>query len=626
VLNLTIDLNQCPANLRAGLGEIITERPERFGTGVAVTFTPNGEARGYAVRGDAAGLTVSYARPIDAFRAVGRLLGSEAPAAMAETPTFDMLGAMIDVSRNGVLTVPAAKNLLRRSALMGVNLIMLYSEDTYEVPGEPFFGYLRGRYTFEDLKALDDYADALGIEMMPCIQTLGHLEMILQWPAYAAYKDAPGILLADDEPTYALIEKMIAAASAPFRSKRIHIGMDEAYGLGTGKYKELHGENNPSMVLNDHLARVREICIRHGLHPMIWSDMYFALAAAGTYSNYYDQEFRVAPEVIERIPKGVELVYWDYYHTKVSDYENKIDQHRALGSEPLVAGGVWTWNRLWTALPYAFTVTNACMTACRNKGIREVFVTLWGDDGMECDVFSALPALQYFAEFGYAGAVEPATIAANFRGACDADWDDYCTSSKIDYFATLHDGTKGPDNVSKWLLWQDPLLAITDPNLEGFDVRGYFGELADTLSAAAEKPGLLASRLHFPAAIARALSLKISLRSQLASAYLAGDKATLRKLAMTELPAARAAVDALWRCHRDWWLDTYRPFGLEVIELRYGGIRTRLESLSERLTAYLDGTIDEIPELAVKLEKVYLQPLQDVSPHRQRVQTPSVIL
>ena len=622
MLNFSLTLDQCPAALRAGLAEIIAERPARFGGGTGLTFTPAEMACGYAVTGDARGLTVAYARPIDAFRALGCLLGSDAAGPLGETPAFDMLGAMVDVSRNGVMTVPAAKSLLRRCALMGVNLVMLYSEDTYEVPGLPFFGYLRGRYTYAELKELDDYAAVLGIEMMPCIQTLGHLAEILQWPAFAAYRDTNDILLAGDEPTYALIEKMIAAASAPFRSKRIHIGMDEAGGLGTGRYKEIHGANDPFTVLNDHLARVREICAKQGLRPMIWSDLYFSLVPSG---GYYDSDFRVPQEVIDRIPKGVDLVYWDYYHSKVADYENKIDQHRALGSEPLVAGGVWTWNRLWTALPYAFTVTNACMTACRNKGIREVFMTMWGDDGMECDVFSALPALQYFAEHGYAGTVDPARVAANFRGACDGAWDDFCTASQIDYFATLHDGTKGPDNVSKWLLWQDPLLAVTDPNLDDFDARGYYRALAEKLSAAAAKPGLVASRLRYPAAIAHALSLKVNLRRELAAAYQAGDKTRLRALAATELPAARAAIDALWRCHRDLWLETNKPFGWEVIELRYGGVRIRLESLAERLAGYLDGTISEIPELAVKLEKVYSQPLPDVSPDRRRVQTPTVI-
>ena len=176
----------------------------------------------------------------------------------AETARFDMLGVMVDVSRNGVLTPDAVKALLRRCALMGLNMVMLYTEDTYEVPGEPFFGYLRGRYTQEELHDLDDYAAALGIEMVPCIQTLAHLEQILQWPAYREYRDTHGVILAEEERTYELVEKMIAAATAPFRSKRIHLGMDEAHGIGTGRYRQRHGEKRPFDILNEHLARVRD--------------------------------------------------------------------------------------------------------------------------------------------------------------------------------------------------------------------------------------------------------------------------------------------------------------------------------------------------------------------------------
>jgi hypothetical protein len=68
---------------------------------------------------------------------------------------------MIDCSRNGVLTVETTKTLLRYFALLGINMCQLYTEDTYEIPGEPWFGYFRGPYTFDELKAIDDYADAL---------------------------------------------------------------------------------------------------------------------------------------------------------------------------------------------------------------------------------------------------------------------------------------------------------------------------------------------------------------------------------------------------------------------------------------------------------------------------------
>jgi len=613
----TIDLTTCPAELRDGLAEILVHRRDAFDPGgTPVTFIPHTQP-GFTI---SPGIIIGYHTKTDAFRALGRVFAGE--TALTQASSLHMCGAMVDVSRNGVLTVPAAKDFLRCCALLGLNMLMLYSEDTYEVPGEPFFGYLRGRYTQEEMRELDDYAFALGIEMIPCIQTLAHLEQILQWPAYAEVKDTWNILLADDEQTYALVEKLITAASAPFRSKRIHLGMDEAQGLGSGRFKELKGEKSGFAIINAHLARVKAICDTLGLRPMIWGDMYIHLASPT--GSIYDYGATIPQEVLETIPRGVDLVYWDYYHTEVTDYTRGIDLYRSLGSPVLMAGGGWTWGRLWAHLPYAFAATDACLTACTQKGMTDYFITLWGDDGMECDVFSALPALALVAEYAYTRAADPAGLRAQFRGACAAEMDDFITGSTIDYLANEHDGTKGPDNMSKWLLWQDPLLALTDPNTAGAGLREYYTTIADTLDVATTKGGL-SWRLALPARIARTLSLKVELRRQLETAYRAGDTATLRIILNGDLAQLRTAMDGLWRCHRDHWLATYHPFGLEVLELRYGGQRTRLESLSERLQAYLDGSIANIPELAAELLKVWDGPLKDVCPDRQRVQTPSMI-
>jgi len=600
-----VDMAKCPEELRAGLAEIQAERADRFGGdgAVALRFEQDAGlgARGLSVGQSDAGVVVRYVQKTDAFRALGRLLGEEDGASeFSETAKFDMLGAMVDVSRNGVVRPDAAKALMRRCALMGMNMLILYAEDTYEVPGEPFFGYLRGGYTQDEMRELDAYADALGIEMFPCIQTLAHLEQILQWPAYSDYRDVGGVMLAEEDRTYELLEKMITAACAPFRSKRIHLGMDEAWGIGTGRYRERHGEKSGFDILNNHLERVRAICQRLGLQPMIWSDMYFRIGSKS--GGYYDRDCVIPQSVVDGIPKDVELVYWDYYHTDADFYAEWIDRHRALGSEPIMAGGVWTWNHLWAGLPYSFTTTEACMTACKQKGLKQAFATLWGDDGMECDLFSCLPGLQFFAEHAYADTVDEDLLRANFRGSCDADFDDWVRASDLDSVPCVPDPGKSRTNVSKWLLWQDPFLPLLDPQLDGYSLREHYAQLADELSLAAGK-GEEAARLEFPARVAAALALKCDLGKDLRGAYAAGDREALRAILDGDLTELRTEVDELWKCHRDMWLATYKPFGLEVIERRYGGLRARLESLSDRLAGYLDGSIESIPEFEVELHK-----------------------
>lgn len=105
------------------------------------------------------------------FRGLGllreRLAGGTAPFEQTEAPVFRGLGASFDLSRNAVMTVDALKRMLCRMALMGYNEAYLYTEDTYALPEYPFFGYQRGRYGAEDLRALDGWAAALGIELIP---------------------------------------------------------------------------------------------------------------------------------------------------------------------------------------------------------------------------------------------------------------------------------------------------------------------------------------------------------------------------------------------------------------------------------------------------------------------------
>ena len=78
---------------------------------------------------------------------------------------FDTFGIMIDCSRNAVYTVHALKRFIDLMSAMGYNALLLYTEDTYEVEGEPYFGYFRGRYTQAEIKEIDAYAKNKGIEL-----------------------------------------------------------------------------------------------------------------------------------------------------------------------------------------------------------------------------------------------------------------------------------------------------------------------------------------------------------------------------------------------------------------------------------------------------------------------------
>lgn len=173
---------------------------------------------------------------------------------------------MVDCSRNAVKNIQTVKKLIRNLAMIGYTSLMLYTEDTYEVENEPMFGYLRGRYTKAEMKELDAYANQWGIELIPCIQTLAHLNQLTRYK-YSHFKcfDCEDILFVGEERTYALIDNMFKTLSECYASRRIHIGMDEAWLLGRGKYLNKNGLAPRFEILCVHLQKICEIARKYGL-------------------------------------------------------------------------------------------------------------------------------------------------------------------------------------------------------------------------------------------------------------------------------------------------------------------------------------------------------------------------
>lgn len=585
----------------SGLGEIIREWPHRFfEAGEPIEFVQDPGFRGLRIERVPGQIKVRYGAVRDAYRSVGILLGESEDFLLTpfeESAPFSHLGVMLDVSRNAVLHLDKVQFYLRRFALMGINSVQLYMEDVYDLVDEPFFGYGRGGYTPDDLRRLDAYASELGIELIPCVQTLGHLEQILQWPAYADIMDVPGVLLIGDERVYALIRKMLETLSGCFQSRRIHIGMDEAHGVGLGKYRKLHGECRPFDILNQHLAVVTEVCESLGLLPMMWSDMYFRIGSP--INDYYDPEAKIPQDVPGRIPRNVDLVYWDYYHTEQSFYEEWIDRHRAMGKNPIFASGGWNWGRLWTRFDAGFPRVAAGMRAAREKSLSEAFVTLWGDDGAECDPFSVLPSIQYFVECAYGHTPTEGHLGRRFDGSCGASLEPLLLGSKLDAFPDDVDPETSA-NFSKWILWHDPVLNFLAPCIPD-RMAEHYQQLAIKFSGfPINEKGV---HVEFAEVLSRVLAGKTRLHQEVRDAYQIKDVKLLAQLKEEVLVKVIDDLQELWEIHRQIWHSWYRPFGWEVLDRRYGGLSGRLKSLDGILGRCLSNPETRVPEFEFTLRK-----------------------
>ena len=562
------------------------------GCGVKIKFqkiTGKGVSKCHKI-GDS--FLVEYCNVATAARGVGNALsGLEAD----ESIVFDTFGIMLDASRNGVMSVEHFKAWLRRLALMGYNMAMLYTEDTYELPGEPYFGYARGAYSMDEIKRLDAYSAKLGIEMIGCIQTLGHLEQIIKWmSAYNKLRDTDRVVMVDNAETYKLIQKMVKFWSEALTSRRIHIGMDETHDLGRGRFMDKFGYESAFELFNRHLTKVNKICGKAGLKPMIWSDMYFRLGNKNM--DYYDRNTVIPETVRKKIPANVDLVFWDYYHFDKNIYTDLIAKHRELGFEPLMGSGVWTWAKLWHDVYMTTHAGGACIEACREAGLKEFFFTLWGDDGAYCAFDSAFAGLHWGADLAYGGKGDTEKLEKSFAAIAKASYKAQVRASDMDL--RINDNKAYYPHM---LIWDDPLFGF---NYQVFSKmnrnfalelkKNYDVILADLQVFRHENE---AGDINHACLLMETISAKVCMRRKLLAAYKKRDVNVLMRLRDVEIPALIGQYEALTESFRRQWMKCFKPFGFEVIQIRQAGQVARLQELKRRIAELIDGNISDIPEL-----------------------------
>jgi len=513
---------------------------------------------------------------------------------ICEQPRIKRVGLMLDVSRNAVLTVDSIKHFLRKMALMGMDLLMLYMEDTYFLEGYDRFGYMRGRYTNKELKEIDDYAFLLGIEVMPYVQTLAHMGQILKWDDTADIRDTGEIILVGEEKTYRFIDHMIGTISSQFRSNRINIGMDEAHNLGLGEYLKLNGYRDRMSIYQEHLSRVIEIIEKYGLRAMISSDMLFR--NTGGAADYYEMGDEV--ECAVELNENIDLMYWDYFRTDSEEIREFIQRHKSWGKKPTFLGTVRTWISYAPGYSQSFANSHAALNACAEEGIEEVVISVWLHDSPENSHFASLPGISYFAQQVYNYQASNSELRECFLIQTGADFDSFLLLEKLDAIA-LPDGRSPEGNPSKFLLWQDVLLGFFDIHIDGLNAGMHYQQLSAAIEKAVPMMGSGPYSLLMVCmrSLCSVLAIKAEIGIDIKSAYDKDDVASLKIIADDVLPRLSDAVERLRVAHRDLWMSTLKPFGWEILDARYGGLRARFETSAKRLHDYTNGTLSSILEL-----------------------------
>lgn len=541
---------------------------------------------------------ISVNKPYQIFRGITLLkqygkndFGYEEPV------VFETCGAMFDGSQaSSLMNIASCKKMMLYLASMGYNVMMLYCEDCYELDGEPYFGNMRPRYSKNDFRLLDDYAYSLGIELIPCIQTLGHMTEAIKRPPYAEISDRPDILMADDERVYDLIDKMLETMSDCFRTRRIHVGLDEAWDLGLGNYLRKNGYHPAAEIMARHAERVNKIAEKHGMKPMMWEDMFFRTKSR--INEYYDAEVSFSENDRGFVPEGMSIIYWDYYHGDKESYSNHIKESKKICDNVIFAGCARNVRTFGSHLYKTILTTDAALSACKEHGINEVFATVWGDDHRESSTFAVLPGLQYFAEHMYsmAESIDEKHLRERFFACTGMKWE---ALADITYFEYIPGYNEKISNYpfTRACIWQDILLGLCDSNMLGMDMSEHFAALAERMCKYAKEYPQFKTFFEFYAALGDAVEKKQYMGIALADMYKNGDKDGLRHAAEEELPELYRRMCNLRKAHRDYFFWEYKPIGWEILDIRYGGAIMRIDTAIMRIKSYLSGDIKRLDEL-----------------------------
>lgn len=544
---------------------------------------------------------LSYDQPFRLYRGLSLLkaaLGEGDEVSITEDAVYDRLAYMADCSRNAVLTVDACKKMIELLALMGYSTFELYMEDTYEIADQPYFGYFRGRYTVEELKEIEAYANLFDMEFVPCIQTLAHLSAFVKWQVKEVQelRDVEDILLVGEEKVYQLIDQMFASLSH-LKTRRINIGMDEAHLVGLGRYYRQHGARERSLIMCEHLDRVLTLAEQYGFHCQMWSDMFFQLMSA---TANYESELQILPETqayLEQLKDRVTLVYWDYYQDAREKYERNFERHLSISSDIAFAGGAWKWIGFTPQNHFSRMIAKEAHQACQAYQVKEVIVTGWGDNGGETAQFSILPALQIWSELAYRNDLEK--ITDHFVVNTGVTFEDFMQIDLANLLPHIPEQLSGI-NPNRYVFYQDILCPLLDQHILAEDA-DHFRQSADQLATIAQTAGDFAYLFETQAQLNRILAVKTCLPKDIRKAYEQGDKASLLAYAEKDLVELEADLVGFINCFSRQWLQENKVFGLDTVDIRMGGLLQRVRRAKERLTGYAKGEWLSLPELEEKL-------------------------
>ena len=258
-----------------------------------------------------------------------------------------------------------------------------------------------------------------------------------------------------------------------------------------------------------------------------------------------------------------------------------MQAHKAIKSDFWFAGGAWCWGGFAPFNGYTLKSMKAAMQAVNKFNVKNVFITMWGDDGKECSFFALIPALYAVKQYSL-GVFDEEKIAQGFKASFGIDFYDFLLLDIPNLLPVKHEELETP---CKAFLYCDPFLGLIDDLVEKEGKIAY-GDYAEKLKKAADALSDLCS----------VLEKKYDLGVRIRKAYKAGDRAGIDNIC-NDISEIIERLKIFYKDYRNLWYTENKPFGFEIQDARLGGLLTRLESCKDRLESFVKGETESIDEL-----------------------------
>ncbi|MBQ8882783.1 MAG: hypothetical protein IJY70_05300, partial [Clostridia bacterium] len=259
------------------------------------------------------------------------------------------------------------------------------------------------------------------------------------------------------------------------------------------------------------------------------------------------------------------------------------------------AGGDCSWYGLAPINELAYRSTEKAVKSIKVHGAKEIYCTMWKDDGAACSFFSTLTTLFLYGESCWTGSTSRKAVAKTMS-ALGVNFNDFISIGQLDNLPTRTGYGEEPVNPHRYMFYADLLTGKFDHDIPD-GTSEHFARVEKLMRKASKRNGKYAYIFSSVEKIAKALALKAELGKKIYKAYHDGDKALLGEIANKTLDKVIALYEKFYEAFRTQWYNESKPFGFDVMDIRIGGTLMRIKETKRTLIDYLNGKIDNIDEL-----------------------------